>query len=304
MLSKTILREITMGQKIAFIGLGLMGSRMAARLIDAGHELTVYNRSRDAARPLADKGAKVADSPGEAAADVDIVMSMVSDDAAVSAVLLGDNGALAGMRPGSTLVDLSSIYPETSREIAKAASERGVRAIDSPVSGSTPAAEQGTLLLMVGGDRAVYDEMKPIVEILGKPVIYMGASGAGTTMKLVVNTLLGVHIQALAEAVAVGEKAGLDKNAILDVLGQTSAVSPAQKAKMENARKQQFSTQFPIRHMHKDLSLVLKLAGEHGVAMPATAVSQQMCAIEAGRGKDEDFSAVLRLMEELSGIEK
>ena len=291
-----------MGEKIAFIGLGLMGSRMATRLIDAGHDVTVYNRSVDATRALADKGATVARSAREAAAGVDIVMTMVSNDDAVRAVVYGDDGVLAGLPAGRTLIDLSSIHPDTSREINKAATERGVRMIDSPVAGSTPAAEQGLLLLMVGGDKAVYDQYKGLLEVLGKTVVYMGASGAGTTMKLVVNTLLGVQLQALGEAVALGQKAGLDKSAILDVLGQTPAVSPLQKAKMENARKGEYPTQFPIKHMHKDLGLVLKLAADHGVPMPATAASHVNFSIEVGRGVDEDFSAIMRLVEELSGL--
>jgi len=291
-----------MGEKIAFIGLGLMGSRMASRLIDAGHSLTVYNRTLEATRPLAQRGATVEDSPLHAAARAMIVMTMVSNDAAVREVILGKNGALAGMEKGSTLIDLSSIHPDTSREIHKAATERGVRMIDSPVAGSTPAAEQGLLLLMVGGEQLVYDQMKPVLEVLGKPVVYMGESGAGTTMKLVVNSLLGVQLQALGEAIAVGQKAGLSKDAILDVLGQTAAVSPLQKAKMENARKNDYPTQFPLKHMHKDLGLVLKLAADHGVPMPATSASHTNFSIEAGRNVDEDFSAIIRLVEELSGL--
>jgi len=291
-----------MGDKIAFIGLGLMGSRMASRLIDAGHELTVYNRSREATLPFAKRGATIEDSPLHAAARAQIVMTMVSNDAAVREVILGKTGALGGMEAGSTLIDLSSVHPETSREIHRAATDRGVRMIDAPVAGSTPAAEQGLLLLMVGGDRLVYDQLKPVLEVLGKTVIYMGESGAGTTMKLVVNSLLGVQLQALGEAIAVGRKAGLSKDAILDVLGQTAAVSPVQKAKMENARKNDYATQFPIKHMHKDLGLVLRLAADHGVPMPATSASHQNFSIEAGRNVDEDFSAIMRLVEELSGL--
>lgn len=291
-----------MPAKIAFIGLGHMGSRMAARLLDAGHSLTVYNRSEGPARRLGERGAVVAASPREAAVDADLVLTMLADDAAVRGMYYGDQGVFAGLRPGASVIDMSSIYPDTSRELFQAAHERGARAADAPVSGSTPAAEQGQLLIMVGGDRDVFEDRKAVLETLGKPVIYLGESGSGTTMKLVVNTLLGVHIQALAEAVAVGEKAGLDKNAILDVLAQTATVSPAQKAKMDNARRREFPVQFPVRLMHKDLGLVLRLAAEHGVPMPSTAAANQIFSIQAGRGKDEDFSAVLGLMEELSGI--
>jgi 3-hydroxyisobutyrate dehydrogenase-like beta-hydroxyacid dehydrogenase len=197
---------------------------------------------------------------------------------------------------------MSSISPDTSREISVAAKDRGIDMLDAPVSGSTPAAELGMLLVMVGGDRGVFDRRKLLLESIGKPVVYMGESGSGTTMKLVVNTLLGVHIQALAEAMALGEKAGIDKGLLLDVLAQTAVVSPAQKAKMDNARKNEYPTQFPVRHMHKDLGLVLKLAADRGVPMPSTAAAHQISSIETGRDVDEDFSAVLRLMEELSGL--
>lgn len=290
-------------RKIGFIGLGNMGSRMAGRLLDAGYAMTVYNRDKSKTEPFAKRGAQVANSPREVAAASDVVITMVAHDAALSAVIFGDDGVLAGVKPGATLIDMSSVSPDAVRGVAQAAKDKGARMLDSPVSGSTPQAEQGTLAILVGGDKDVFEDCKPLLEHMGQGLFYMGASEMGATMKLVVNTLLGTQLQTLAEAMVLGLKAGLDKNTLLDTLGQMAHISPGQKGKFENVRKEEYPAQFPLALMYKDYGLIANLAREHAVPMPVTVAAQQICAIERAKDKDEDVSAVLRLMEELAGLQ-
>jgi 3-hydroxyisobutyrate dehydrogenase len=284
---------------IAFLGTGYMGARMARRLLDSGYPLTVYNRTREKAAPLAEHGATLADSPRLAAEGADVVMSSLGDDAAVRDVLRRPDGAIAGARPGTILIDLSTVLPATSREIAAAASAAGASLIDAPVSGSTPQAEQGALRIFAGGERRTYDACAPILQVLGHPV-YMGSSGTGATMKLVVNTLLGLGVEALAESVALGEKAGLDKGQLLDVLGETSVVSPSQRAKMENVRRGDYSPAFPVRLMLKDIGLILRLAQTLSVPVPALSAAQQVYAIADASNREEDFSAAVKALERLA----
>jgi 3-hydroxyisobutyrate dehydrogenase len=289
-------------QRIGFIGLGHMGRRMAARLIDAGYTVTVYDRTSEKTRPLAEKGAAVAATPRQLAAHCDVVILSVTDDTAVREVMLGADGVLAGVREDSMVIDLSSVLPETSRRVCEAARAKGVSMIDAPVSGSTPQAEQGVLTIFVGGEHKTFERCKPILEVLGKTVWYMGPSGAGTTMKLVVNTLLGVEMQAIAEAIALGEKAGLEKGRLLDVLEQTTLIAPAHKAKFANARREEYPVTFALRLMHKDFGLIQQQATSLAVPMPATAAAQQACVAEQARSTEEDYSAVIRLMEEWAGV--
>jgi 3-hydroxyisobutyrate dehydrogenase-like beta-hydroxyacid dehydrogenase len=294
--------EQTTEPVVGFIGLGNMGSRMAGRLLDAGYPLGVYNRATEKTRPLAERGARVYDTPRALAEHSDVVMSIVSDDAAVEQVLLGPDGVLAGTRPGTVLIDLSSVSPATSRKVSATAQARSVAVLDAPVSGSTPQAEDGSLLVFVGGDSDTYAQCRALLAVLGTSIFYLGPSGAGTTMKLVVNSLLGVEMQALAEAITLGERAGLDKGVLLDVLARTAVLTPGQKAKLENTRNEQYPVTFALRLMWKDFGNVLRLAQERAVAMPATAAAAQVCAVEQARQIEEDFSAVIRTTEELAGV--
>jgi 3-hydroxyisobutyrate dehydrogenase-like beta-hydroxyacid dehydrogenase len=287
---------------LGFIGLGAMGSRMATRLVEAGHPLSVYNRTPQRAGALAERGARVYDAPADLARAADVVLSMLADDAAVEQVMLGPDGVLAAARPGTTLVDLSSVHPDTSRRIASAARLRDVAVLDAAVSGSTPQAEDGSLVMFVGGERAVYERCRPILDVLATQVFLLGPSGAGATMKLVVNGLLGAGMQALAEALVLGQRAGLEKGVLLDVLEQTSVLAPGHKRKLQNARSESYPVQFALRLMWKDLGNVLRLAQQRAVPMPTTAAAQQACAIEQAKGLEEDFSAVIRTMEELAGL--
>ena len=232
-----------------------------------------------------------------------MILYSLADDAAVREVILGPDGVLAGARRGSTLIDFSTVLPETSRAVSTLALSKGAVAIDAPVSGSTVQAEQGTLIIFVGGDREAYESSASILNTLGRHE-YVGASGVGATMKLVTNTLLGLGMQALAEAVALGRKAGLDTALMLGALGSTSVVSPAQKGKFENIARGEFPVAGPLRMMSKDFGLILRLAESLPVAMPALAVAKQIYTVEQARsqGREEDFSAVVRTMQELSGI--
>src|SRR6266480_656887 len=287
---------------IGFIGMGHMGSHMAQRLLDAGYQLTVYDRTKEKAQQVEQRGALVAQTPKELAANCQVVMACVTDDEAQEEVMLGPGGALAGAHDGSIIIDLSTVSPDASRRLFQAAKEKNVPMIDAAVSGSVPQVDQGSLVIFVGGEHKTYEQCKSILDVLGQNSFYMGASGMGTTMKLVVNTLLGLGMQALAEAMALGEKAGLEKGLLLDVLGQTAVLTPGQKSKLDNVRREQYPTTFALSLMHKDFSLVLSQAYDVSVSMPATAAAQQMYTAAMAKGMDEDFSTMIKFMEELAGL--
>src|SRR2546428_1633662 len=269
-----------MTTKIGFIGMGHMGSHMAERLRGAGYPVTVYDRSKEKSQ---------VESPRELAAQSEVVMISVTDDAAVEQVTSEPDGALAGLRKGSRIIDLSTVSPGSSRRLYKAARDKGAAMIDAAVSGSVPQVDQGSLVIFVGGDQETYQQCQSILQVLGQHIFYMGSSGMGTTMKLVVNTLLGLGMQALAEAIALGEKAGLEKNLLLEVLEQTAVVSPSQKSKLANVKNDQYQTLFALSLMHKDLGLVMRQAAEISASMPATAAAEQMYTAAMAKGQDEDF---------------
>lgn len=295
---------------VGFIGLGAMGSRMAHRILDAGYPLIVYNRHRERTEPLAAAGARVGASPREVGTASERIILMLADDTAVREVTTGEQGVLAGARPGSVVIDMSTVLPETSRWLAEAAQSRAVQVLDAPVSGSTPQAEQGVLVIFVGGEETDFERCRPLLETLSHKVDYMGGAGSGSTMKLVVNTLLGVEMQAIAEAIALGEKGGLGKPRLLEVLGQTTVLASAHALKLHNAAQEQYPPAFALAMMHKDFGLILQLATRLAVPMPSTAAAEQMCSAELAAvtqhgathgGAEEDFSAVIRLMERLAG---
>ena len=285
---------------LGFIGMGHMGSHMATRLLGAGNQLTVYDRSREKSQAIA--GASVAETPRDLAAHSEVVLISVTDDAALEQVMFGPDGALAGLREGSIIIDLSTVSPRASRRLYQAARDKGAAMIDAAVSGSVPQVDQGSLVVFVGGDKETYARCRSILEILGEHIFYMGSSGMGTTMKMVVNTLLGLGMQSLAEAIALGEKAGLKKGLFLDVLAQTAVVSPSQRSKLANVKSEQYPTQFALALMHKDLGLILRQAAELSVPMPATAAAEQMYTAAMAKGMDKDFSIVISFMQELAGI--
>lgn len=292
--------------QLGFLGMGAMGSRLAARLLSAGYPVRVYDRTHGKTQPLARQGAEVADTPHALAARCSVVFSSLSDDNAVEDVLQGHNGeegALAGAQPGTTFVEMSTILPQTSRALAAAARARGMDLLDAAISGSTPQVEAGTITLLVGGNAEAYARTLPILSTLTPHCFYMGPSGMGTTMKLVVNTLLGVSIQVLAEAIALGEKAGLEKARLLDVLAQTAVISPRQKLALDNVRREEYPITFALQLMHKDFGLIVREAESLQVPMPVTAAAEQLFAVELAGADTEDLTAAIRWMEDLVGIE-
>jgi 3-hydroxyisobutyrate dehydrogenase-like beta-hydroxyacid dehydrogenase len=290
--------------RLGFIGMGGMGSRMAVRLLAAGYDLTIYNRNRERTLFLEKQGAKVASEPGELAARADIVLSSLADDVAVEKVMLWPGGALVGARPGTVFIEMSTVSPSLSRRMHDLAHQGGVFVLDAPVSGTTTVAEQGELVIFVGGDKAAYDRCLPVLQVLARAAHYMGPTGSGATMKLCANTLLGLGMQALAEAVAFGLKAGLQRERLLEVLAATAVVSPSQKSKLGNVLNEAYPPAFPLRLMLKDYRLILDTAMGLPAAMPATAAAEQVSAAEFARqsaaGRDEDFSSVVRTMERVS----
>lgn len=285
---------------IGWIGLGAMGSRMARRLLDAGYSLTVYNREAARIQPFVQAGAKAAQSPRQVAEQSQIILSSLTNDAAVEQVYGGQEGVLAGVQPGALLVEMSTIMPATAQHLAQQAKTKGATLMDAPVSGSTPQAEAGQLVVLAGGADEDFQRVQPLFEVIGKGAFLMGPVGQGAAMKLVVNTLLGLGLQGLAEALALGERSGLAQETLLEVLSQTAHVSPGQKAKMENVRSDQYPPQFPMRLLHKDFGLALDQASELHVPMPMTAAAQQMFAVQTAKDGNADCSAIIRLMRDLS----
>jgi len=288
--------------KLGFIGIGSMGRPIARRLLESGYNLTAYNRDRSKAEALVGYGAVVANSIAELASNTDVILSCLANDDAVRSVYTGSNGVFAHMRPGSVVIEMSTVNPETSRELYKFGAARAVSVLDVPISGSTPAAEQGTLTLFGGGDEKIFDNTEPIFRAVARQYFYLGPSGSGTTMKLVANTLLGVGMQAIAEAVALGQKAGLNRDRLFDVLSHTAVIAPAHAGKLANAARNDYTPQFAIRLMNKDFRLILETAAKIQVPMPATAAAFQINTAAAD-STEEDFSAVIRLAENLARLD-
>jgi len=292
------MNPITSGKnKLGFIGVGYMGHPIAQRLLESGFKVAAYDRSRSKAEELIRFGGTVAESVAELSSSCDVVLSCLPSDEAVLDVYKGPDGAFAHALRGALFIDMSTVNPKTSLELLKLASERGVDVLDVTISGSTPAAQQGALTLFGGGDQGCFDASDSIFRVIARKYFYLGPSGSGATMKLVVNSLLGVGMQAIAEAVALGEKARLDRNRLLDVLSQTAVVAPAHLAKLERAMKNDYSPQFPLRLMNKDFGLILNLAAVVGAEMPATRAAFEVNAALSAQGAEQDFSAVILEME-------
>jgi 3-hydroxyisobutyrate dehydrogenase-like beta-hydroxyacid dehydrogenase len=283
--------------ELGFIGIGYMGRPIAQRLLEAGFKLTAYDQDRSKAEKLVRYGGTVAASIAELSSSCSVVLSCLPNDEAVLNVYRGPEGAFANTRRGSLVIDMSTVYPETSQELSRLGSERGVDVLDVTMSGSTPVAEQGLLTLFGGGDQGCFNAAESIFRVIARKYFYLGPSGSGATMKLVVNTLLGIGMQAIAEAVALGAKAGLDRKRLLDVLSQTAVVAPAHVGKLQRAMKDDYSPQFPLRLMKKDFWLILNLAAAVGARIPATEAAFEVNAKQSQQGSEQDFSAVILQME-------
>jgi len=287
--------------KLGFIGIGYMGSRIVKRLALPEFHVAAFDRNPHKTEQLAALGISAVHTASALARDADVILSCLPDDDAVRAIYDGPGGVVANAQPGALIIEMSTVLPETSRWLHRAGQERGLDVLDVAISGSTPTAEQGKLTLLGGGDREVFEVALPIFRAIAAQWFYMGPSGSGTAMKLVVNALLGVGMQAIAEAAAFGVKAGLERDRLLEVLAQTKVVAPSYIGKIAQARANNYAPQFPLRHMNKDFRLILEEAARVQSPMPATAASQQVNMIEAAKGAEEDFSAVMRTMELLDG---
>jgi 3-hydroxyisobutyrate dehydrogenase-like beta-hydroxyacid dehydrogenase len=289
--------------KLGFVGVGYMGRPLAQRLLESGFRLTAYDRDRSKAEELIQFGATVAASVADLSSSCDVVLSCLASDEAVLHVYAGADGAFVNARRGALVIDLSTVNPKTSQELSRLGSARGVHFLDVTMSGSTPVAKQGALTLFGGGDQACFAAAESIFRVIAKKYFYLGSSGSGATMKLVVNSLLGIGMQAIAEAVALGERAGLDRARLLGVLSETAVIAPAHVGKLERALKNDYSPQFPLRLMNKDFGLILSLAAAVGAQMPATRAAFRVNAAQSAQGQEQDFSAVILEMEKQAHLD-
>ncbi|MCR8580058.1 2-hydroxy-3-oxopropionate reductase, partial [Streptomyces sp. Isolate_219] len=288
--------------KIAWIGLGIMGSPMAENLIKAGYSVTGYTLETDKLERLAKNGGHAADSIAEAVTDADVIITMVPASPQVEAIAYGPDGILAHARRGALLIDMSSITPQTSIDLAHAAADKGIRVLDAPVSGGEAGAIEAVLSIMAGGEQADFDAARPLLETLGKTIVRCGPHGAGQTVKAANQLIVAVNIQACAEAVVFLEKSGVDLPAALDVLGGGLAGSTVLARKKDNFTTRDFTPGFRIDLHHKDMGIVTDAARAVGAALPVgTVVAQLVAALRAQGDGGLDHSALLRGVERLSG---
>lgn len=290
---------------IGFIGIGTMGKPMALNILRAGYALTVNDVSEQAVQELVQQGAQKAKSPSECARQSDIVITMLPNNAIVKLVLQGENGVLAGAKPGTCLIDMSSVSPGFTQKMAKCAKEKGLGYIDAPVSGGVKGATEGTLTIMVGGEQEDIAKVRPVLEVLGKKIYHVGSVSSGDAVKLVNNLLLGINMAAVVEAFALGTKLGIKPQTLFDIISASSGNSYALSSKIPNfIFKNKFAPGFAIDLQYKDLELAVQTAKESKVPMMLTNVAQQIFeqARAKGLGK-EDISAVIKPLEELLGIE-
>lgn len=292
-------------EKVAFLGLGIMGSGMAANLAKAGYPLTVWNRTRSKADSFsAEHGALVADTPKEAVNGQDVVFTMLSDPPAVEAVILGPDGVLAGMDQDAILADSSTVDPGTSKRIAEEADDRGIRFVSAPVGGSKQAAIEGKLIFMVGGDESALDAVQPLLEKMGKKIIRTGDPVQAAQLKLCVNLILGHSVAGLVETLVLGAKAGLKPEVILEAVGSGIMASPVYDWKGSSILERDFSPNFALRLMYKDLFLMIESGYEMNVPLPVTAAVKELYAEAMSSGDpNEDFCSVVKVLEKLTGTE-
>ncbi|GAA2468827.1 2-hydroxy-3-oxopropionate reductase [Actinocorallia cavernae] len=290
--------------KIAWIGLGIMGSPMSENLIKAGYDVTGHTLEQAKLDRLAAAGGTAAPSIAEAVRDADVVITMVPASPQVEAIAYGPDGILENVRPGTLLIDMSSITPGTSIELAAAAKERGVRVLDAPVSGGEAGAVEAVLSIMVGGEQTDFDEARPLFEALGRTIVRCGPHGSGQTVKAANQLIVAVNIQACAEAVVFLEKSGVDLAAALDVLNGGLAGSTVLTRKKDNFLNRDFAPGFRIDLHHKDMGIVTEAARSVGAALPVGAVVAQLVASLRAQGDGGlDHSALLRSVERLSGAQ-
>ena len=280
---------------VGLIGLGLMGKPMGHNFLKAGFPLVVWNRSAAKAGDLVRAGAKLGANPRDVAAQADVLFTIVSDPPALEEVLNGANGVLAGLRRGSIYIESSTISPDLARKTAATCSERGIDFLDAPVTGGTWGAEKGELLFMIGGKAETLERAKPVLEAVGKKFFLLGPNGAGQTVKLAMNLILALQVDALAEAIALVSSAGVAGERLVEVMQASMARSGVLDVKAPLILKNEFPASFPLRLMHKDMRLALELAKQQGVTLPAAAAAYgTYSAVKDSSNDDPDFAAVAR----------
>lgn len=291
-----------MKPSVGLIGLGLMGRPMAANLLKKGFSLTVWNRTASHAHDLAAQGARVAATPADAASACDVLIMIVSDPPAVEQVLWGENGAFNGLRRGSVLVDSSTVSPELARRTAAACAERGIEYLDAPVTGGTWGAEKGELVMMVGGAAETLKRVEPVFGAIAKRWFHLGPAGSGQTVKLAMNLLLALEVEALAEAMALTQAGGVAGERLVEVMQSSMGRAPVLDVKAPLLLEHKYPPSFPLRLMHKDLALALDLAKQLGVSLPAGSAAREIYAkILKSSREDVDYAAIGRYWEKAAG---
>jgi 3-hydroxyisobutyrate dehydrogenase len=278
--------------RIGFIGLGLMGSRLTRRLHSSGWKVQAWNRSPEPTLTLARDGIAISSSLAKLVADSEVILSSLADDAAVHSVYFDDGGVFSSAKPGTIILEMSTISPEQSRLLHQEASLRSVDLLDLAISGSTPAVEAGAITLLAGGDQSTFEKCTSIYESIAKQWFLIGPGSSGILMKLVVNLLLGVDMQAIAEAVSLGEHLRIDRNVLLDVLSKTTVIPPAFGGKIQKIKNNDYSPEFPLRLMSKDMNLVMEAAETSGADLPAARVAQSVLASNLITNGEQDLSAI------------
>ena len=291
--------------KIGFIGLGRMGLPMAQRLLDAGHALTVYNRSQGGVQKLVAQGAHVALSPEDVARQVEVLITCLLTPAQSEAIFLGDKGAIHGARSGQIFIDTATIDPMTTRRIAAALAEKGIVLIDAPISGGPNGAAAGTLSIMIGGDTAAVDKMRPLFDVLGKKIFHMGAVGSGVSTKICNQILTGTNHALVAEAMVLGTKLGIDPQRLFEVLKVSSGQSTSLERAVPNYfLPRNFEAAYSVEGIIKDLECAISAAKSYGVRLLLPTIAQQMYQEASGLGHGhKDVAAVVLPMEAIAGVE-
>jgi 2-hydroxy-3-oxopropionate reductase len=290
-----------MAERVGFIGLGIMGGPMARNLMEAGYELTVHNRSPEKAEELGEAGATVAATPGEAAENSDVVITMLPDSPQVREVVAGEDGVLEGISQGSLVVDMSTISPVVTEELAEAVKQKGASMLDAPVSGGDVGAIEGTLSIMVGAEEADFERAKPLFEAMGTTITHVGPVGAGQVTKAANQIVVALTIEAVSEALVLGSRGGVSPEKILEVLSGGLAANKVMEVKREKFLSHTFEPGFRSELHHKDLGIALAAGREYGVVLPVTAIVDQMLLSMRRKGwGGEDHSALLRVIEDLS----
>lgn len=290
-------------KKIAYLGMGTMGRGMAANLLRAGYPVTVWNRTPGRCAALVERGARQADSVADAVMDADVIMYCLSDDAAVEDLLWGNGNLLSLVRAGQTVVDMTTVHPDTARKTAAAYAAKGVRFLEAPVFGSKNEAANAGLWIVVGGERSLYEELLPILEALSETTHYMGGIGMGASMKLVGNLIVASQLEALGEALILATKAGLDPEDVLGVLHVTDFRCPIFDGVGPALIRRDFETHFALKLMLKDANLIARFAQDLNVPIPASAAIRENIKAAVNRGwGEQNASALIRNLEEQAGL--